>query len=590
MGNFAHSDGHAFRVWAPNADAVSVIGSFNDWNPTAGIMKAEDGGTWYVHAPNAREGDAYKYHLSACGHEFNRPDPRARKMENSAGSSIVWRASACLEKRFQPPTLDRLVIYEMHIGSFHVQERQPHGTFISAIEKLGYLKNLGINAIEIMPASEFAGDFSWGYNPACPYAVESAYGGPEGLIKFVQEAHRHGIAVIMDVVYNHFGPSDLGLWQFDGWSEKGKGGIYFYNDHRSSTPWGDTRPDYGRGEVRSYIRDNAMMWLEEYGMDGLRWDMTLYVRSCSGNPDDPGDEIKDGWGLAQWVNSEIHAAFPAAITIAEDLRDNEWLVKDAGVGGAGFHTQWDASFVHPVRGVMTQIEDDHRDLDAVIHALTTRYDGDAFKRVVYSESHDEVANGKARLPHEISPGDASALPALRRANIAAILAFTAPGVPMVFQGQEFLTDGWFRDDVPLDWSKPETFRGVHALYRDLIRLRLDASGVSAGLSGQHVHVHHVEHERKIIGFHRARDGGPGDDVLVVINLRNQAADDIRIGVPALGLWKIRFNSDAKVYGEELDGHPCVEVEAIEGDWDGKPWSIRLSAGAYAGVILSQNRV
>ncbi len=126
---------------------------------------------------------------------------------------------------------------------------------------------------------EFAGDRSWGYNPAHPFAIESTYGGPAGFQRFVKAAHQKGIAVLVDVVYNHFGPSDLSLWQFDGWSENGMGGIYFYQDWRANTPWGDTRPDYGRREVRQYIRDNALMWLEDYRCDGLRFDATAYIRN-----------------------------------------------------------------------------------------------------------------------------------------------------------------------------------------------------------------------------------------------------------------------------------------------------------------------
>ena len=132
-----------------------------------------------------------------------------------------------------------------------------------------------------MPLAEFAGELSWGYNPACIFAVETDYGGPLGFKRFVKAVHQAGMGVILDVVYNHFGPSDLDLWQFDGWSENGLGGIYFYNDWRAETPWGSTRPDYGRKEVRQFIRDNAMMWLEEYHVDGLRLDMTLYMRHRS---------------------------------------------------------------------------------------------------------------------------------------------------------------------------------------------------------------------------------------------------------------------------------------------------------------------
>jgi len=162
-----------------------------------------------------------------------------------------------------------LVIYELHIGSFYTRTDEV-GTLELAMDKFDHLVRLGVNVVQVMPIAEFAGDYSWGYNPAHIFAVESAYGGPDAFKTFVKEAHRRGLAVVLDVVYNHFGPSDLDLWQFDGWSENDKGGIYFYNDARSVTPWGDTRPDYGREEVRRFIHDNAMMWLHDYHVDGLR--------------------------------------------------------------------------------------------------------------------------------------------------------------------------------------------------------------------------------------------------------------------------------------------------------------------------------
>lgn len=590
MGCMVQPKGAAFRVWAPHAESLSVVGSFNNWDPTANPMQREEGDTWFALVDGAEEGQGYLYHIRNGEKEFTRPDPRGRVMENSVGNTLVWKPRPEeAGPAFTAPKMNDLVIYEMHVGSFHVPEGAEHGTFASAAEKMPYLKSLGINAIEVMPVAEFAGDLSWGYNPASPFAVESAYGGPQGLLAFVKAAHAHGIAVIMDVVYNHFGPSDLGLWQFDGWSENDKGGIYFYNDHRSSTPWGDTRPDYGRGEVRTYIRDNALMWFEEYGVDGLRWDMTVFIRSCQGNPGHPDDDLSEGWGLMQWVNDEIHAQYPDAITIAEDLRDSEWLVKGTGAGGAGFRTQWNAAFVHPVREVMTLTEDEHRRLEVIQSALTCCFDGDVFKRVIYSESHDEVANGKARLPSEISPDDAAARPARQRSNLAAALLYTAPGIPMIFQGQEFLTDEWFRDDVPLDWSRPEEFKGVLALYRDLAQLRRNFAGTTAGLTGQFVQVHHLEHDRKVLGYRRWLEGGPGDDVLVVLNLSHQAADDVRIGVPSPGLWKVRFHSDAQVYGHDLDGHPCVDATSVEGEWEGQPFSIHLAVGPYSAAILSQDK-
>ncbi|MBC7365396.1 MAG: alpha amylase C-terminal domain-containing protein [Undibacterium sp.] len=581
--------GAVFRVWAPNADAVSVIGAFNDWQADRHPLVRADDGTWFGTVPEAKRGDEYRYQLRRGPEEFKRADPRAAKVTNSMGNSIVWRPDPeAAGPAFTPPTLDQLVVYELHIGTFNAQKGRGPGDFSSAIKKLPYLRDLGINAVEVMPVVEFAGDFSWGYNPAHPYAVESIYGGPEGLQAFVKAAHEHGIAVILDVVYNHFGPGDLALWQFDGWNEHGLGGIYFYNDWRAETPWGQTRPDYGREEVRAYIHDNALMWLRDYRVDGLRWDMSVFIRTYRGRHGDPGDDLKEGWGLLQRINGSIREEFPRAMTIAEDLQDSEWLVKESGAGGAGFHTQWDAAFVHPVRATLIVAEDEQRNLDAVVNALKTRYEGDAFRRVVYTESHDEVANGKARLPSEIAPEAFDSYAAKKRSLLGAALVLTAPGVPMLFQGQEFLENEWFRDEIPLDWSKLQRFSGLHAFHRDLIALRRNLAGHTAGLSGQHLETHHVDHLAKIVGYRRWREGGAGDEVLVLINLSAQTVTDYAVGVPTGGTWRVRLNSDARAYDAEFGDHAGTDCLAQAEPLDGCGQRIRVSLGAYSAVIFSQD--
>ena len=348
MGAMVHALGTSFRVWAPHADGVGLKGTFNDWNDQSHPLQREEGGCWATDVPGVQAGAQYKFRLALGKDQFDRIDPRAQEVTNSVGAGVVvdhgtfdWQGV-----EFTAPPLNALVIYEMHIGSFNAPQYGQPGNFAQAMERLEHLKKLGIAAVQLVPVAEFAGDYSWGYNPAHIFAVESGYGGPDALKLFVREAHRQAIAVILDVVYNHFGPSDLDLWRFDGWSENDKGGIYFYNDHRAETPWGATRPDYGRNEVREFIRDNALMWLREYRVDGLRMDMTLFMRSIGGGV---GDELPDGWSLMQWLNSEIRAQHPAAITISEDLRDNAAITDAADNGGAGFHAQWDASFVHPVR-------------------------------------------------------------------------------------------------------------------------------------------------------------------------------------------------------------------------------------------------
>ena len=217
-----------------------------------------------------------------------------------------------------------------------------------------------------MPPFEFAGDISWGYNPAHLFAIESSYGGPDAFKRFIRDAHAHGIAVIVDVVYNHVGPSDLDLWRFDGWSEGDGGGIYVYNDERAVTPWGATRPDYGRGEVRTFLRDSAMTWLEEFRCDGLRFDSTVYIRTVNGDPGDDASALADGWSFMAWINDEIRARQPWKITIAEDLQDDPALVAPTADGGAGFGAQWDAGFVHRVRHALIGADDAARDIDDVV--------------------------------------------------------------------------------------------------------------------------------------------------------------------------------------------------------------------------------
>jgi 1,4-alpha-glucan branching enzyme len=579
MGAICLDRGVAFRVWAPHAQSVSVVGTFNDFDDTAHPLTSEEHGYWAGEVPHAKSGDEYKFVIRNGDQVLSRIDPYARQVTNSVGNGVIYRDDFDWEDdHFRLPPWNELVIYEMHIGTFARGEDGQPGSFDDATRRLRYLKALGINCVEIMPVAEFAGDLSWGYNPAHIFSVETAYGGPDAFKRFVKAAHALGIAVILDVVYNHFGPSDLDLWRFDGWSENDKGGIYFYNDWRSNTPWGDTRPDYGRGEVRNYIHDNAMMWLGEFRCDGLRYDMTLYIRSVSGNG---GDDIHEGWTLAQWINRDVAARFPGKITIAEDLRNHDGITSPESEGGANFSSQWDAGFVHPVRAAVIVAEDDHRDMNAVHAALLHRYGGDAFKRVIYTESHDEVANGKARVTSEIDANDPAGYYALKRSTLGAGLVLTAPGIPMLFQGQTMLEDGWFQDTDPLDWSHVRKFPGVNRLYRDLIRLRLNLDGFSRGLTGQHIYVHHVNHDTKILAYHRHRDGGPDDHVLIVANFSATGQEAYAVGAPATGRWVARFNSDWQGYREDLGNFPVHDITAAAEPYDGQPAKAIVAVAAYS---------
>jgi len=587
MGAMAHGGGIAFRVWAPYAKAVSVVGGFNDFQPTVNPMAHEAEGFWYADVASAKVGQEYRFWLDTETGPVTRIDPYAREVTNSIGNAVIadphfdWG-----DDHFEIPNWNELVIYELHVGTFNDDQLDVDAPakFESVVRRFDHLKKLGINCIQIMPVAEFAGDRSWGYNPAHMFAVESAYGGPKAFKELVKQAHKSGIAVILDVVYNHFGPSDLDLWRFDGWSENDGGGIYFYNDYRRTTPWGDTRPDYGRPQVRQFIRDNTLMWLEEFRVDGLRMDMTLYIRSVDASVT---QVLPDGWSLMQWVNTEIRARFPKAITIAEDLQNDPAVTGAAESGGAAFGSQWDAQFVHPIREAVITGADEHRSMEAVKNAILARYNGDPIQRVVYSESHDEVANGRARVPQEIDPNGASNWFAQKRSTLAAALVLTSPGIPMLFQGQEFVEGEWFRDTVPLNWEQTETFRGIVRMYRDLIHLRLNKKGTSRGLTGPNVAVTHVNDDANIIAFRRWMDGGPHDEVVVVANFHRDPREGYSLGFSQPGTWKLIFNSDWKGYSEQFEGYASADVTAEVGEYDGMPNKAEVNIGAYSVLIFGQ---
>ena len=590
-GGTADNSGTTFRVWAPHAEAVFVIGTFNGW-ATDRTPLARDGdgtsGTWSADVEGVEPGAEYKFTIRTPHGDLSRIDPYARHMTSSVGNGIVYDPDAFDwgGDTFQAPSWDDLVIYELHVGTFTATE-DLRGTFDAARRRLSYLRELGVSAVQVMPPFEFAGDISWGYNPSHLFAIESGYGGPDAFKRFIRDAHANGIAVIVDVVFNHLGPSDLDLWRFDGWADGDGGGIYVYNDRRAVTPWGATRPDYGRGEVRTFLRDSALTWLEEFRCDGLRFDSTLYVRTVDGNPDDPRSTLADGWSLLAWINDEVRAIHPWKLTIAEDLQDDPALVAPTPNGGAGFGAQWDAGFIRRLRPALEAHDDADRDLGAVVEAIRGEGRGAALSRVIYTESHDDVANGRVRVPEAIHPGDADSWWAKKRANLGSAIVLTAPGIPMLFMGQELLEDGWFDDTVGLDWAKESAYRGVLRLHRDLIALRRARDGATRGLRGSNVAILRADPESKVLAFHRWMDGGPHDDTVVVANFGVETVSDLRIGLPAPGRWNVRFNSDSPVYAPDFGGHDAFDLDADGKPMDGCGQSGLVAVGPYSVVVLSR---
>ncbi len=589
MGAIPFEGGVTFRVWAPHADRVSVVGSFNGWDAARHPMAAESGGTWSVDVTEAGNGDEYKYLIRTGDRELIRIDPRARRLTNSVGNAIVYAADTFSwgDMQFRTPDWNDLVIYELHVGTFTEGMHGRPGTLDGVRRRLEHLRSLGVGAIQLMPPFEFAGDRSWGYNPAHPFAVETTYGAPDDLKALVRAAHETGIAVLLDVVYNHLGPSDLDLWQFDGWSKNGKGGIYFYEDERSTTPWGETRPDFGRSEVRSFLRDNAAQWLEEFRVDGLRWDATSYISSIRGGGYRAPDRIEYGWRFMGEVNREMAERYPGRLMIAEDMQADPAVTKPAAEGGAGFGAQWDGGFVTAVRAALVPSSDADRDVAAVARTLVVD-PTDAFKRVIYTESHDENANGAARVPEEVWPGYADSWASKKRATLGSALVLTAPGIPMLFQGQELVEGAWFTDEEGVDWGLRHRHAGLLQLHRDLISLRRNVVDVSRGLRGPNTVVHHLNEAGRVLAFHRWQNGGPRDDVIVMVNLSAIPHPAYRVGVPRAGRWRVRFNSDWDGYDPEFETVELVDADATRERRDGLRYSLEVGLGPYSAVILSQD--
>jgi 1,4-alpha-glucan branching enzyme len=553
-------------------------------------MASAPGGLWHVEVPDVGPGERYQYAIQSAGTALNpRVDPYAREIDDVNGDrqAVVYDEGAfdwgLMDHR--PPAVNELVIYEMHVGTFNELPGQQVGTFADAITKLPYLAHLGVNAVELLPPSQFGGILSWGYNPTDPFAVETGYGGPNALKAFINSAHQLGIGVIIDVVYNHMGTVDNDLWDFDG-NVPPPGGIWFYPDWRGETPWG-SRPDYGRPEVRQYLVDNALSWLEDYHADGLRLDATAWIRSADGSG--LGEQnLPDGWLLLQAINAEVKRRHPATIRIAEDMRNDPRINSTTLSGGAGFDSQWDPDFVHAVRGVLKQLRDEDRDMSAISHVVERRYDGDAFGRVIFTESHDADSNGGTRVPAEIDPTQPDSVFAKKRSILGAVLVFTAPGVPMIFQGQEFLEAHWFDSGFPVDWSNALRHSGILNLYRDLIRMRRNELHTTRGLQGQGLHIYHVNNADKLIGYRRWDVGGPLDETIVMLNFANRAFDSYTIGAPRDGRWRVRLTSDWSGYDSEFGNQLSLDTMTSTTPYDGLPFSIEIGIGAYSAVILSQD--
>lgn len=564
IGAIPYDGGVTFRVWAPEVSSVGVSGGFNSWRTTP-LVKEAGTDLWSVDVAGAQHGQGYKFLLNGS---IWKQDPRARQVvsSNPKENSIIYDHSRFdwgSTTNFQIPQND-LVIYEMHIGSFNGETWLP-STFDQCAEKIPYLKELGISAIQLMPVSEFPTDRSWGYNPSVLFAPESSFGGPDGFKRFVKAAHEAGMAVLLDVVHNHYGPTDLTLWQFNG---KGgtTGGMYFYNDDRRYTDWGETRPNFDEAHVRDFIKANIRSWLEDYKVDGFRWDSVFNIRYAGGNWNEAGS------AMLYEVNHFMASEYPNAFRIAED---------HAFETGVEFQSQWDHGFLNDIRHMATTSSDSERNMSTLVQHLTSA----DFNQVVYVESHDSCGdlNNKHRLPRDIQPDNPQGYYAKKRSLLANAVALVSPAIPMIFMGSEFNEDWDFSNNHSLQWSSlAKTNQGIIQAYSDLIHLRRNTKGVSSGLKSLgNVSAPLVDNAKNIVGCRR------GNDLYMLFNWSATAQSNYSITLPASGAWYCVFNSDSQNYDASF-GHVGPRVNEVVSAGTGG--SAKVSIGAYSLLIFSRKKL
>lgn len=564
--------GVVFRVWAAGAASGFVRGDFNGWGTTA-MQKV--GESFSVYVAGAAAGQQYKYYFN--GITWN-TDARARRY--NPGSSYnayienpfayVWKDGA-----YVTPAFERMVVYQLHVGTF-AGRNDPMGVatypsrYIDVAARVGHLDSLNVTAVMFNPFTEFPGDESAGYNPVTMWAPESKYGTPDQLRAMVDSLHAHGIAVLLDIVWNHVSPTDNHLWNYDGSQ------IYF-DTPVVDTDWG-SQADFDRVGVQDYYLDSALMWLEEFHLDGYRMDATAYMTS-------PGQGAA-GWSLMQRLNDAVDRRWADKLVVAEQLPSDVAVTKPTSLGGAGFDAQYHMTWRDNIRGAINAAAFGDPSMNNVRLALlgTAPYltGRSAFN---YVELHDEAwpSNGGQRFIKNIdttAPYDD--VWAKGRSKLAFGLTLVAPGIPAILMGTEWLEDTDFDPSSThrLDWSKKTTYYGIFAFYRDLIDLRTRLTPLRADAS---IYVSHVNEGGNVIAFRRY-DGG-GNSMMVIANFSNTDFASYRVGVPQAGGWLEAVNSQSTRYlGSGLDNPGLRTTEAVSAD--GWSQSLVLQVPAMGLLVLA----
>ena len=568
-------DGYVFRVWAPNAARVSVVGDFCGWDAGAYPMARNAFGLWERFIPGLKQFDAYKYAVtSAQGKTVLKADPYAFHAETRPGTASKlydlpdyrWGDGAWREKRAEAP-IDHvpLNIYEVHLGSWKKRENGDFYDYRSLARELAdYVLNLGYNCVELMPVTEYPLDDSWGYQCTGYFAATSRYGTPEDFMYFVDRLHQKGVSVILDWVPSHFCKDAHGLIDFDGTP------CYEYADpnKREHAGWGTRVFDYGRGEVRSFLLSSAAFWLREFHLDGLRVDAVASMLYLDYGREDGnwtrnrngGRENLEAIDFLRALNKTAYAIDPNVLMVAEESTAWPLVTRPPQDGGLGFTLKWNMGWMNDMCHYLKLDpwfrQYHHKDITfSLMYAFSENF--------VLPISHDEVVHMKGSLRGKM-PGD-------DRQQLSGVRAFTAymlahPGKKLTFMGAEL--GQWHEWDFAsqLDWYllENEKNRQLHRFFKDINAFYLSQSplwDIDFSWEGFEWLVPDDNHNNTVVFLRRDREGRA---LIAAVNFSPVGQGEYRFGVPPKKIYREVFTTDCPEYGGtgEWRNEKSIEVLPI----------------------------
>jgi len=583
-------NGTSFAVWAPSAQGVRLVGDFNYWDGRAHPMRAMgSSGVWELFVPDVGDGAHYKFEvLGRDGVWRQKADPMAFATETPpATASVVftssydWGDGEWLERRAKTdPLTSPMSTYEVHLGSW----RQGLSYRELADQLVGHVTYLGFTHVEFLPVAEHPFGGSWGYQVSSYFAPSARYGSPDDLRYLIDRLHQAGIGVIVDWVPAHFPKDAWALARFDGTA------LYEHPDPRrgEQPDWGTLVFDFGRSEVRNFLVANALYWLEEYHVDGLRVDAVASMLYLDYSREEGewlpnqygGRENLEAVAFLQEVNATAYRRVPGIVTIAEESTAWPGVTRPTHLGGLGFGFKWNMGWMHDSLGYISREPvyrqyHHHQMTFSMMYAYSENY--------VLPISHDEVVHGKGSLLRKM-PGDHWQ----QLANLRAYLAFmwAHPGKQLLFMGSEFGQESEWAESRSLDWwltDNPD-HRGVQTLVHDLNRVYSESPSLwtrDADPTGfQWIDANDASNN--VFSF--LRHGDDGSALACIANFSAIPHEGYRVGVPHAGRWDEVLNTDADAYSGSGVGN-LGGIEATGTPWHGQPASATLRVPPLGTVWL-----